>query len=195
MPTFDPNDDREDITLRLDEDATTYVVSTMANVKPSVKVVDGKTVWEPVEVRGAVVSIFRDVEYEAKFTGTWQQKEAPAGGTSQTVRGVVTGQAVVPWDLAQRPPGDHTLQTNCKIIDEFPKGRFLVEGNLTLIDKPLLVGPGATIENAHKDKRNIVLTDCFGHKHTLLPGGKVALDSAGEFIEEGAPDPTKKPKP
>lgn len=189
---FDPNDDRIDITLRLDADATAYVVSGMADVKATVKVVDGKTVYQPVLVRGKVISVFREVEYEARFAGEWQLKETGAGGTMQTVRGLITGPAVVPWDVAGKPSADRALATDCKIVDEFPKGRFLVEGALTLIDKPLLVGPGARIENAHKDQRTIALTDAFGHKHTLLPGGKVKLDSAGEFIEEDVPDTTKK---
>jgi len=192
---FDPNDDRKDISLRLDEDATRYVVSGMRDMKASVRVVDGKTVYDAVEVRGEVISVFREVEYEAEFTGFWQLKESPTGGTTQTVQGVVVGKAVVPWDVQAKPSSDHALETSCKIVDEFPKGRFLVEGRLTLIDKPLLVGPGATVENAHTDKRDIILTDCFGHKHRLLPGGKVRVDSAGEFVEEDLPDTGAKTAP
>ena len=184
VPTFDPHDDRTEILLRLEDDATSYVVSGMEDMSANFKLVDGKMVYEPVEVRGKVVSIFRDVGYEAKFLGVWQLRDNGSGGVVQTITGTVTGTATIPWDASKKPSADSNVVTNCKIIDEHPKGRFLVEGKLSLIGRPILIGPGATIANARTDKKPMTFVDTFGNRHTLLPDEKVTVDSAGQWMEE-----------
>jgi len=195
VPTFDEDDDRQEITLRLEEDATMYVVSGMANASAKFKVADGKMVYDPVEVKGPVQSIFRGVEYEGVFRGIWQLKDAGSGEMNQTITGIITGKAVIPWIASEKPSAQHDIETDCKILDEFPKGRFLVEGKLSVFGKPLLVGPGAVLENARTDKKNVALTDCLGRPYTIVPGSKVKLDSAGEFVEPELVDPTAPPKP
>jgi len=188
VPTFDPHDDRKEIALRLEDDATRYVISGMEDMSANFKLVDGKMVYEPVEVRGKVISIFRDVEYEAKFLGVWQLKDGGSGGgVIQTISGSVTGTATVPWDAMKKPSAEHDVATDCRILDEHPKGRYLVEGTLSVIGRPILVGPGATIENARTDNKPMTFVDTFGNRYTLLPGNKVSVDSAGQWIEEDIP--------
>jgi len=184
VPPFDPDDDRKEISLRLDDDATSYVIAGMEEATVNSKIVNGKVVYDPVEVRGPVTSIFRDVEYKAKFKGIWQLRDTGGGGVEQTVVGTLTGTATVPWDASKKPAADHAaVTTKCKILDEHPNGRFLIEGTLSLVNRPILIGPGATIENARTDKKPMTFLDTFGNRHTLLPGGKVTVDSAGQWVE------------
>ena len=184
VPPFDPEDDRTELSLRMEDDATSYVISGMEDVTVNSRIVDGKMVYDPVEVRGPVISVFRTVEYQGKFQGVWQLKDTGAGGADQTISGTLTGTATVPWNPTKKPSADHSVPTNCKILDEHPRGRFLVEGTLWLRNGPVLIGPGATIENARTDKKPMTFLDTFGNRHTLLPGEKVTVDSAGQWIED-----------
>ncbi len=191
VPTFDLHDDRKEVALRLEDDATSYLISGMEDMSAKFKLVDGNMVYEPVEVRGTVISIFRTVEYEASFLGVWQLKDAGSGGgVIQTISGTATGTATVPWDASKKPSADHSVATNCKILDEHPKGRFLVEGTLSVIGRPILIAPGATISNARTDSKPMTFVDTFGNRHTLLPGEKVTVDSAGQWIEDDDIAPT-----
>ena len=197
VPPFDPEDDRTELALRMEDDATSYVLSGMENVTVNSKIVDGKMVYDPVEVRGPVTSVFRTVEYQARFQGIWQLQDTGTGGAEPMITGTLKGTATVPWDPMKKPSADDNVTTRCKILDENPKGRFLVEGTIWAKNRPILIGPGATIENARIDKKPMTFLDTFGNRHTLLPGEKVTVDSAGQWIEDDdiTPAPPDNAKP
>jgi len=173
------------VSLHLEEGQTGYVASGMAGLAISMTVVDGKMVYEPLPIESRVTSVFRGKPYEAVLNGAIESEAGsqPWLAPSHRFRGVVKGTIVVPGGLSWSRAIDSASPSSCRVLDEHPAGRYLVEGEVFFANRPLLIGPGCAIENARSDKAEISVPDASGKEHLLRFGERIAFDADGKVVE------------
>lgn len=185
VPTYDEDEGRKKITVHLPADATNYVIGGTEKMKLASKLDgNGNVTYDPVDVIGPVTSIFKEVEYEGEFRGILQPVANAGGGVDQTVTGTIEGETVIVWNASTKAAVGKAVATKCKIVDEHPKGRLLVKGTVTVRTRPILLGPGAVIENARTDKRPATFLDASGLQKAIPLGKSAAIDPNGLWVLE-----------
>ena len=168
------------VSLRIAADESIYTARREEAFATSFKLVNGQIEYPKLTATGPVVGVFRDKDYSSQFNGVFEMEDI-AGTMAQHIRGTITGTSVVAQITGERPTSSTNFATHCRILDEHPKGRYLVDGVVAFQDAAILVGPNATIENARDDKSPVVLTDSSGREFRIEVGKKVFLDSSGNL--------------
>jgi hypothetical protein len=167
--------------LELKEGQAQYTASGMTGTAMSFNIVNGKMVYEPTPLTCPVRGIFQGKTYHATFQGVQGAESGadPMMAPAMFFQGSVKGSVVVVGDLSWNPSPGATATTKCRIVAQDPSGRYLVEGITYFYNRPIVVGPGAIIENARSDKQDTRVTDASGKEHTLAFGHTATLDSQG----------------